>query len=89
MRFLHDGHEARRVDVQDYDGMCALVSWCGGEAIDDGEYVITVPIPDGAIRVKDHDWVFRDGTTGLFHVLRDPGWRPMRDPWPWFLTPAA
>lgn len=87
MRFRHNGHEARRVNARDYDGMRELVTWCGGRAIDDNEYVIALPTPVGEATVRHDDWVIRD-MTGTFHVYRCPEWRPIVDPWPWFLAHA-
>jgi hypothetical protein len=83
--FRKDGHEARRVNTHDYDGLCQLVAWCGGRAIDDGDYVIALSTPIGEATVRHHDWVIRD-VAGTFHVYRCPEWRPIADPWPWFLT---
>lgn len=85
MRFHKDGHEARRVDPHDYDGMCDLISWCGGQAIDDEDYLLIVPIPGGEVRARDRDWIIRDAN-GSFHVHGEPDWRPIVDPWPWFLS---
>lgn len=88
MKFLKDGHEARRVDVHDHDGLCELIAWCGGRAVDEDEFVIAVPTPLGEDAwAKDQDWLIRD-ITGVFYVYRHPDWRPIVDGWPWFLSRA-
>lgn len=85
MRFHKDSHEARRVDPHDYDGMCDLVAWCGGRAVDDEDHVIAMPTPAGEVYVQAGDWIIRDAKSGRFHVYRHPEWHPIMDGWPWFL----
>lgn len=90
MIYHHDGAAARRVDTEDPDRLHDLAAWCRGKVVDDGEYVLTMPIPvrGEALRVKAGHWIVRD-RGGVFYVHREPHWRPIIDPWPWFLVRAA
>jgi hypothetical protein len=47
--------EARQVDTMDYDGMCEIVRWCGGDAIGEHGYVIAVSNPQGRQRAGHGD----------------------------------
>jgi hypothetical protein len=87
IKYFHKGHEARRVDAQDYDAMCELIVWCAGWPVTspDGEHVIEMTTPGGDVMVKAGEWVIKDAA-GNFHVHRDPEWRPVPDPWPYFLS---
>ena len=52
--------EARQVHTLDYDGMCDIVGWCGGRAIDHGESVIEIQRDDGSLRQAGcGDWVIK------------------------------
>lgn len=50
---------ARRIDMQDYDEACAIVTWCNGSALGewDEPYVVQVPGPEGPEYAKDGDWI--------------------------------
>lgn len=58
--------DARRIDMQDYDGACSILQWCGGTALGEGHepYVMEVPGPNGPQYAKDGDFIniARDGS---------------------------
>jgi hypothetical protein len=53
--------EARQIDTLDYDGMCEIIRWCGGAAIDRGDKVIAVRTVLGRLDLDlgHGDWVLR------------------------------
>jgi hypothetical protein len=82
MRWHKDGMEARQIDADDYDELCALVTWTHGKAVDDGDAVIELSTADGeSVHAKHGDWVIR-AYDGQFHVYRNFHWRPLMDGWP-------
>lgn len=60
---------ARRINMQDYDNACSIVTWCGGRALgeDRNPYVIEVPGPNGPEYAQDGDWI-KQTLGGGFHV---------------------
>lgn len=51
--------DTRQIDMQNYDGACAILQWCGGTALgeDYEPFVMSVPGPDGTQYAQDGDWV--------------------------------
>lgn len=63
--------EATQVDTLDYDGMCAIVDWCSGRAVDDGDAVIAIDTLEGTMLAGHGDWIIR-GVQGEFYPCK-PG----------------
>lgn len=60
--------EARRFDPRfDYNAACAVVRWCGGEAVDEGIEIVTL---EGSMIASPGDWVIR-GVKGEFYPVKD------------------
>lgn len=62
--------EARQVDTLDYDGLCELVSWCGGRAVGDDSGPIAIDTLEGTMVAGDGDWIIR-GVQGEFYPCKD------------------
>ena len=60
-----------RVDTCDYDGLCELVAWCGGVAVDEGEAVIAIDCPGGRELARDGDAIVRQSSGGFSVVPRE------------------
>jgi hypothetical protein len=75
------GVEAIQVDCLDYDGMCEIVTWCGGTAVDGSRFdedarmagvtpVIAIPDGNGGLAVAScGDWIVK-GAGGVFRPMR-------------------
>lgn len=61
--------EARQVDTSDYDGLCDLVAWCGGTAIDYGGHVIAIDTLEGRMCADPGDWIIQ-GVKGEFYPCK-------------------
>jgi len=61
--------EARQVDPLDYDGMCELVAWCGGVAVDIGGHVVAIDTLEGRMYVDPGDWIIK-GVKGEFYPCK-------------------
>jgi len=68
--------EAVQIDDADYDGMCAIVAWCGGIAVDpdateymDGKHVIAIDTLEGRHYADPGDWIVR-GIAGEFFPVK-------------------
>lgn len=65
--------EARQIDCRDYDGMCDIVKWCGGEAIGDefpgGNGVVAIRTLEGVMVAECGDWIIR-GVKGEFYPCK-------------------
>lgn len=58
--------EARRIDAEDYDGMAAILEWCGGrplgESNGDGQSVMAIPDGRGQeLWARPGDWIVHEG----------------------------
>ena len=60
-----------RVDTCDYDGLCELVAWCGGVAVDEGEAVIAIESLGGRVLARDGDAIVRQSSGGFSVVPRE------------------
>lgn len=67
-----------RVDTCDYDGLCEIVAWCGGAAVDEGDAVLAVDVDGSRVLVGDGDIIvkYRSGEVSVVaRELLDPvGW---------------
>lgn len=68
--------EARRIDTSDYDGMCEIVNWCSGVAVDSeateymhGNKVIYIDTLEGRMFADGGDWIIR-GVKGEFYPCK-------------------
>jgi hypothetical protein len=63
--------EARQVDTLDYDGVCDIVRWCGGNIYDDTEEetLFTIPTLEGPLNVSNGDWIIK-GVKGEFYPCK-------------------
>jgi hypothetical protein len=71
------------VDTCDYDGLCELVAWCGGVAVDEGDAVIAIESLGERVLARDGDAIVRQSSGGFSVVPREllhpsaaarPGW---------------
>lgn len=59
-----------QVTTEDHDELTEIVSWCGGEAIDEGEAVIRLrEFDDEYATVLNGDWILTNPHGG-FHVVK-------------------
>lgn len=59
--------QAVQIDSLDYDGMTAIVAWCGGRAVDDGSgAVIAIDTLEGTMNAKHGTWIIKE-ISGEFH----------------------
>lgn len=59
------------MDTMDYDGMCEIVRWCGGDAVGEHGYVIAVSNPQGRQRAGHGDWIVKDETGNYYRLAPD------------------
>jgi hypothetical protein len=65
--------EAIQVDTRDYDGLCELISWCSGRAVDDEEHdtaVVAIDTLEGTMFAIPGDWIIK-GVQGEFYPCKD------------------
>src|SRR4051812_39705453 len=62
--------EARQLGI-DYDEDCAVMRWCGGTAIMEGDNgaLFTVPTLEGPLTARTGDWIIR-GIQGEFYPCK-------------------
>lgn len=58
--------DARRLNMFDYDEACEIVSWCGGEAVEEG---IAIQTLEGTMIAVDGDWIIK-GVEGEFYPCK-------------------
>lgn len=66
--------EAIQINSLDYDGMCEIVKWCGGRAVDseetdDGKAVIAIDTLEGTMYADPGDWIIKD-VAGEFYPCK-------------------
>lgn len=61
--------EARQIDSLNYDGMCSLVAWCGGDAVDHDNHVIAIHTLEGVMFADPGDWIIK-GVMGEFYPCK-------------------
>jgi hypothetical protein len=65
--------EARRLHCPDYDELCEIVRWCGGEAIGDefpgGQGVVAIRTLEGTMVGECGDWIIK-GVKGEFYPCK-------------------
>lgn len=63
--------EARQINIADYDAATAIVGWCGGRALGEGDepHVLAIPTLEGEMRAEDGDWIIR-GVKGEFYPCK-------------------
>jgi hypothetical protein len=61
--------EAWQIDTLDYDEMCEILRWCGGQAVDEGEAVMAIPTLEGLMFAKGGDYIIR-GVQGEFYPCK-------------------
>ncbi len=75
--------EARQLDCTDYDGMCEIVKWCGGEAIGEefpgGNGVVAIRTREGTMVGECGDWIIK-GVKGEFYPVKPDIFEATYDP---------
>ena len=61
--------EAMRIDSYDHDGMCEIVTWCGGRAVGDDNHVIAIDTLEGTMYADPGDYVIK-GVQGEFYPCK-------------------
>lgn len=62
--------EARQIDSADYDGMCEIVAWCGGRAVDfHDDAVLAIDTLEGTMLASPGDWIIK-GVAGEFYPCK-------------------
>ena len=61
--------EAARIDSSDYDGMCEIIAWCGGRAVDEAGAVIAIDTLEGPHLAQPGDYIIR-GVKGEFYACK-------------------
>ena len=67
-----------RVDTLDYDGLCEIVAWCGGVAVDEGDAWLAIDVDGSRVLVGGRDVIVKSDSGEVSVIageLLDPvGW---------------
>ncbi|MHB1784461.1 MAG: hypothetical protein ACYCTE_17585 [Acidimicrobiales bacterium] len=76
--------EMVRVDTLDYDGLCEIVAWCGGVAVDEGDAWLAVDVAGSRVLVGGRDVIVKSDSGEVSVIaggLLDPvGWPVLGPP---------